>query len=123
MSKNKKLLLTLALVVAIGFSFLLFFGIGNAQKTSIQVWGFVFVIISEIIVYGAILGVTSRNSNTFSKAGILSLTSIYLILSLIVNVLLKSSFTTQKSILVCNFSILLGYAFVTIIIIFFKKEK
>lgn len=123
MSRNKKTLLTLAFVVAIGFSFLLFFGTGNTEKTSIQIGGFVFIIISELIVYGSILGVTSKNSNTFSKAGILSATSIYLIISLIINILLKASFTTLKSILVCNFSILLGYAFVAIIITFFKKEK
>ena len=123
MSRNKKVILTVALLIIIALSFLLFFGIGEVEKTQEQIVRFVFIIIDEVIVYGAILWATRKKCSAFSNIGVIGTTSIYTIISLIFNLLFIEIFKTVKNILVFNFSILLLFAFILTIVILLKKEN
>ena len=123
MSKNKKYITIIGLIIAILFSFLIFFGIGNAEKTQMQISSFIFVLLTEIIIFANIIILTSKKLNTFAIAGISSSTIIYAIISLIVNILFVGVFKTIRTNLVFNFGLLLIYLFVVVMVMLFKKEE
>ena len=123
MSKNKKYITIIGLIIAILFSFLIFFGIGNAEKTQMQISSFIFVLLTEIIIFANIIILTSKKLNTFAIAGISSSTIIYAIISLIVNILFVGVFKTIRTNLVFNFGLLLLYVFVVVMVMLFKKEE
>lgn len=121
--KNKKnIIILILLIIAVAFSSLLFFGIGSGEKTSMQISSFIFVILTEIIIFGNILFLTNKKTNTFTIAGFTSTAFIYSLVSLIFNVLLNPIFTTLKGNLIFNFSILLIYLFIDALVLLFKKE-
>lgn len=121
--KNKKnAVLCIALIIVIAFSLLLFFGIGEKQKTEIQISSFIFAIVTELVIFCNIFLMLNKKLNTFSVAGLSSTTFLYAGSSLLFNILLVDIFTTLRGILVFNFSILLIYLFIDTIIILFKKE-
>lgn len=123
--KNKKnVILCISLLIVIAFSMLLFFGIGELEKTGIQISAFIFIILTEVIVFAnAMIYTSSKKLNTFLIAGLGSTTFLYTIASLLFNVLLRGVFATLKGILIFNFSLLLIYLFISFIIILFKKES
>ena len=123
MSKNKKYITIIGLIIAILFSFLIFFGIGNAEKTQMQISSFIFVLLTEIIIFANIIILTSKKLNTFAIAGISSSSIIYAIISLIVNILFVGVFKTIRTNLVFNFGLLLIYVFVVVMVMLFKKEE
>ena len=123
MSKNKKIILTIALLIIVALSFLLFFGIGENKKSDIQIASFIFIVLDELITYGIILGTTNKKNNAFSISGLVSITVIYLIISLIFNGLLIGIFNSLRNILVFNFSAILIYALIIAVIFLAKKEE
>lgn len=123
MSKNKKIILTIALLIIIALSFLIFFGVGRNEKNNIETASFIFIILDELITYGIILWTTSKKNNAFSVAGLISITVIYLIISLIFNSLLIGIFNSLKNSLIFNFSAILVYLLIVTIIFLFKKEE
>lgn len=123
--KNKKnVILCISLLIVIAFSMLLFFGIGELEKTGIQISAFIFIILTEVIVFAnAMIYTSSKKLNTFLIAGVGSTTFLYATASLLFNVLLRGVFATLRGILIFNFSLLLIYLFISSIIILFKKES
>lgn len=123
MSRNKKLLTFIGLIILLLLTFLLFFGMGDTEKNGIQISSFIFILVNELILFGNIFLLTNKKLNTFSVAGISSLTFIYIVCSLLFNILFISLFKTVRAILVFNFSILLIYIFIYVMILWFKKEN
>ena len=123
MKKNKNIIINILLIIVIALSMLLFFGIGNTTKSGIQRSSFVFIIVTELIIYFNVRIILNKKLNTFTIAGLSSSTFIYSICSIVFNIILISIFQTVKNILVFNFSILLIYAFIVAIIMLFKKES
>lgn len=123
MKKNKNIIINILLIIVIALSMLLFFGIGNTTKSGIQISSFVFIIVTELIIYFNVRIILNKKLNTFTIAGLSSSTFIYSICSIVFNIILISIFQTLKNILVFNFSILLIYAFIVAIIMLFKKES
>lgn len=123
MKDKKNIILCISLIIVIAFSMLLFFGMGELEKTGIQISAFIFTILTEVIVFGNVMILTSNKKlNTFLIAGLSSTTFLYAVASLLFNVLLSGVFTTLRGILVFNFSLLLIYLFTSSIILLFKKE-
>ena len=123
MSDKKKIISTLGLVIVLAFSFLIFFGISTAEKTSVEISAFIFILITEFIVYGCTFLLTSKKLNTFMIAGISSITFLYAICSALFNILLIGIFNSIRGILIFNFSILLIYAFIIVLLFLFKSEE
>ena len=123
MKKNKNIIINILLIIVIALSMLLFFGIGNTTKSGIQISSFVFIIVTELIIYFNVLIILNKKLNTFTIAGLSSSSFIYSICSIVFNIILISIFQTVKNILVFNFSILLVYAFIVAIIMLLKKES
>lgn len=124
MSNNKKIICLSSLLVLLAFSFLIFFGFNTTEKTNIEISSFIFILLTEFLVIGNVLFVTTKKiNNAFTVAGISSLTFLYTIISLMVNVFFINVFSTLRGNLVFNFSILLIYLFIALAIFFFKKEE
>ena len=123
MKEKRNLILIVALFIVIAFTLLLFFGVGNNEKTGIQICGIIFTIITELIVFGNILFINNKKLNTFMIAGLSSTSFLYAICSIIFNSILFGVFKTIKSILIFNFALLLVYLFIDTMIFLFKKEE
>lgn len=122
--KNKKnIILSIALIIVIAFSFVIFYGVGDSPKTEIQTISFVFIIITELVVFANSLLITNKKMNMFAIAGLSTTTFLYAVVSIIINILAMGLFTTIKSIVVFNISIILIYLFIDTMIILFKKEN
>ena len=123
MSEKKKIITTVGLAILLAFSFLMFFGIDTDKKTGIEISAFIFTLVDEIILFGTILFLGNKKLNTFAISGIVSSIFIYLLVSLIFNVVLNSVFSTVRGILVFNFGVLLLYLLIVTIVFLFKKES
>lgn len=123
MKNNKNIIASLALLIILGLTSILFFGTSKVEKTAIEIISYIFIMISELIVFINILLFINKKVDTFTVAGLSSSTFLYLIFTLIFNILLIGIFNTVRGILIFNFSILLIYIFINTIIVFFKKEN
>lgn len=124
MNNKKNIILSFAFVLILALSLLIFLGNGEYPKSSISICSFIFIVITEIIVFAnALLLTNNKNCNTFMKAGFSSSVCIYTIASLFINILFTFIIKTLRTCLVTNFSLLIIYLFVDTIIILFKKGE
>lgn len=122
--KNKKnIILSIMLIILISLSFLLFFGINGDKKTEIQLATFAFIIFDELLLFGNIILFLNKKMNTFLIAGLSSTTFLYLISSLLINIIFKSIFTSLREVLVFNFSLILIYLLINSTILIFKRDE
>ena len=122
--KGKKLIIyTCISALVIALTFLCYFGFSSAAKTEIQNTSFVFIVISEVVFLGTIYLATRDEQNTFSRAGVVSASSIYIVISLILNIILKNIFETTRALITTNSIILILYLAIVLTVFLFKKEK
>ncbi len=123
MNKNKNIILTIILIIALALTSLIFFGTGDTDKTDIEIASYVFMLVTEVVSVVITMAISSKKDETFLVAGTSSITGIYFLISLGVNLLGANIFNSLRGILVCNFSIVLIYALIVAVILLFKKEK
>lgn len=122
--KNKKNgLIIMIFVILILLTSLMFFGLGSVEKNIVQIVSFLFIVITEIISMVSVLLLGSPKMNTYAIAGISSTTFIYAVVSLIVNILANTLFSTLRGIVVINFIIILLYLLLNVTILAFKKGE
>ena len=122
--KNKKNgLIIMIFVILILLTSLMFFGLGSVEKNIVQIVSFLFIVITEIISMVSVLLLGSLKMNTYAIAGISSTTFIYAVVSLIINILANTLFSTLRGIVVINFIIILLYLLLNITILAFKKGE
>ncbi len=122
--KNKKnIILSIMLIILISLSLLLFFGINSDKKTSIQLATFAFIIFDDVLLFGNIILFLNKKMNAFLIAGLSSTTFLYLISSLLINIIFKSIFTSLRGVLVFNFSLILIYILINTTILIFKRDE
>lgn len=121
---NKKIwILILSLIIMIAFSSLIFFGLFENEKNSVQLTSFIFIILTEIISFSSIGVVVSKKFNTFINSGILSTTFLYAVSSAFINILTSPLFVSSRKLTTVNIAILLIYLFIIAIIFMFRKEN
>lgn len=122
--KNKKNgLIIMIFVILILLTSSMFFGLGSVEKNIVQIVSFLFIVITEIISMVSVLLLGSPKMNTYAIAGISSTTFIYAVVSLIVNILANTLFSTLRGIVVINFIIILLYLLLNVTILAFKKGE
>ena len=121
MKNNKNIIICLSLFIVVAFSMLLFFCTGESIKNGIEISAFTFVFITELLAFINVMFIVNKKLNTFVIAGLSSTSFLYTVCSILFNVLLLGLFSTIKSILVFNFSILFIYLFLNMMIFLFKK--
>lgn len=123
MKDKKNIILSIAFLIIIAFTMLLFFGIGSFPKTGIQITSFIFILLAEILVFVNVMLILNKQKNTFLIAGLSSTSFIYTLVSILFNILLVGIFKSIKGILIFNFSILLIYLFISSMVVLFAKEN
>lgn len=122
--KGKKLLIYICLtLLVIVLSFVSYLGFSNTEKTSMQNLAFGFIIIVELIFFAMIYTITDEKSTTFLRVGVISTSSIYLLITLILNIFLYSMFTTIRALISINIIALIIFIGVILIIFLLKKER
>lgn len=122
--KGKKLIIyTCFSVLIVLLSFVIYYGFSDVEKTEIQNTAFAFTVIAEVIFFGMTYVLTREEVNAFTRAGIGSISVIYLLVSLILNILIKAVFQTVRTLIVTNVIVLIIYIAIILTIYLFKKEK
>lgn len=121
--KGKKLGIYSAIaVLVILLSFVINYGFSDIEKTSIQNTAFVFTIVAETLFFVAIYFITREGQNTFSRAGIASLSVIYIIVALLLNTVMQGQFNQVRSLVTTNIMVLMIYLVIALVVYLAKKE-
>ena len=122
--KGKKLAIYISFaLLIIVLSFVIYYGFTDAQKTDMQNVAFSFIIISEIIFFSMIYFVTRDKNNTFLKSGVISTSAVYIVALFILNIFLKTIFSTVRILVATNIILLILYIGVVLLIYLAKKEN
>lgn len=123
MSDKKKIIIFGLFFLVLAFTFLVYFGVNTNDKDEISICSIIFTLISELLLFGNILFLSSKKNNAFIVAGLGSLTTIYFIVAFIFNVFLIGLFNSLRGVLITNIILLMLYAFVALLIFLAKKEE
>ena len=121
-NNSNTLLKTIIFVIVLALTCLLFFGLGNSNKTSIQLIQFGFLVFAELVVYLSTIVPSMLNSKKLTSADIISAGILYAIGAFIINV--KLSFINDiKTLVVYNVAAILAYLLLIAIVVAMKKNK
>lgn len=121
MKKKKNLILVSLLILLLCISFLVFFGLFNDKKSSIDNIAFIFTIFTEFLIFINLVILLNKKTDTFLVSGTCSTMFLYIVCSIILNGLLKGLFTSSRSLIVVNIILILVYLFINFVILLFKK--
>lgn len=121
MKKKKNLILVSLLILSLCISFLVFFGLFNDKKSSIDNIAFIFIIFTEFLIFINLVILLNKKTDTFLVSGTCSTMFLYIVCSIILNGLLKGLFTSSRSLIVVNIILILVYLFINFVILLFKK--
>lgn len=121
MKKKKNLILVSLLILSLCISFLVFFGLFNDKKSSIDNIAFIFTIFTEFLIFINLVILLNKKTDTFLVSGTCSTMFLYIVCSIILNGLLKGLFTSSRSLIVVNIILILVYLFINFVILLFKK--
>ncbi len=124
MKKNSNesniLLKTIALIIIISITFLLFFGLNENSKTDVEIISFCFIILTEIVVYISFILPNLFNTKKLNKYDIISAGLLYAAISITINLPLKIA--EARPLIIYNVIAILIYFLIFIISILIKKK-
>lgn len=122
-SKNSNLLVkTIIFILFVALTCLIFFGLGNEDKTEMQLVAFGFILFAELVTYITVLIPGIKNLKKLVSSDITAWGSLYLITSLITNCACFSKISDIKTLVVIN-SIEIIIFLILICVILLKKKK
>ncbi len=124
MENNKRgsnyLIKTIIFVIIIALTCLLFFGLGNENKTDLELTGFGFLIGAEVVIMLSTILPGLIGTTNLSDADVISLGVLYGIASVIINIILKLE--TMRTLIVLNIAAILVYLILFFIVLMNKKK-
>lgn len=123
MKDKKSTIYKCFVLLVILLSFVIYYGFSDVAKTAIQNVSFAFIIITEIIFFGVIYFVCKQKNRLFLKSGVISVSSIYLLVNLILNIFLKTIFSKVRILIVINVILLIFYIGIILLINLAEKEN
>lgn len=123
--KGKKLLIyTSIAILTILLSLVLFYlGISNTPKTAMNNSCFAFVIVAEIVFYTMIYIATDKKFGTFTKTGVSVMSTLYILISLILNTVLQWIFGGNiRACITINISLIIIFS-IMILVVFLASGK
>lgn len=115
--KNSILKKILVFILIVALSFLLFFGLGDLEKTTNQLISFGILIFSELLIFLSVVLPSIKNK---SIEDLLSASILYTFMVIILNYIIRPSVT--KSLIVWNVALFIIYLIIVIIACFRKKK-
>ena len=119
-NESNNLLKTIALIIIIAITCLIFFGLNENSKTDVEIISFVFIIFTEVIVYFSFMLPNILNTKKLNNYDIISAGLLYALISLTINFAAK--ITEIRPLIVYNIIALLIYFLIFIIAILIKKK-
>ena len=124
MENNKRgsnyLIKTIIFVIIIALTCLLFFGLGNENKTDLELTGFGFLIGAEVVIMLSTILPGLIGTTNLSDADVISLGVLYGIASVIINIVLKLE--TMRTLIVLNIAAILVYLILFFVVLKNKKK-
>ena len=124
MENNKRgsnyLIKTIIFVIIIALTCLLFFGLGNENKTDLELPGFGFLIGAEVVIMLSTILPGLIGTTNLSDADVISLGVLYGIASVIINIVLKLE--TMRTLIVLNIAAILVYLILFFVVLMNKKK-
>jgi uncharacterized integral membrane protein len=124
MENNKRgsnyLIKTIIFVIIIALTCLLFFGLGNENKTDLELTGFGFLIGAEVVIMLSTILPGLIGTTNLSDADVISLGVLYGIASVIINIVLKLE--TMRTLIVLNIAAILVYLILFFVVLMNKKK-
>ena len=124
MENNKRgsnyLIKTIIFVIIIALTCLLFFGLGNENKTDLELTGFGFLIGAEVVIMLSTILPGLIGTTNLSDADVISLGVLYGIASVIINIILKLE--TMRTLIVLNIAAILVYLILFFVVLMNKKK-
>ena len=115
--KNSILKKSLVFILIVILSFLLFFGLGDLEKTTNQLISFGILIFSEVLIF---LSIILPSIKSKSIEDLLSASVLYTFMTIILNYIIRPSLT--KSLIVWNVALFIIYLIIVILVCFKKKK-
>lgn len=115
--KSSILKKSLVFILIVILSFLLFFGLGDLEKTTNQLISFGILIFSELLIF---LSIILPSIKSKSIEDLLSASVLYTFMTIILNYIIRPSLT--KSLIVWNVALFIIYLIIVIIVCFKKKK-
>lgn len=123
MTGKKRVVYVSLSILIIVLSFVVYFGFSKIDKTYMENIAFGAFILTELIFFTMIYLVSKKETSLFVRAGNTSVSVIYLISSLIINVFLQSFFELANTLITTNVVLLIFYLAIVLLIYLFKKER
>lgn len=101
MSKNI-LIKTIIFILAVALTSLIFFGLGNEDKTEMELTAFIFLMASEFIVYLSVLIPSLLNLKKLKDSDIISCGILFMIATILINCVFFSSIKDLKTLIIYN---------------------
>jgi hypothetical protein len=117
---SNSLIKTLVFLIIVSLYCLLFFGLGDSNKTDMQLASFGFIMFAILVVYLSSLLPGVIGSKRLTTADAVSAGMIYAIAAFIINHIVV--FTEMKTLVVINFAAILAYLLLFTIVVSMKKK-
>ncbi len=124
MEKDSNVLLkTIIFIIIVGLTCLLFFGLGDSDKTSMQLWAFGFIGLAEAVVYFTTLMPGMLKDTKLTGADVISAGVLYAVASLLINAVFFSAIDSVKTLIVINSAAFLAFLLLITVVVLTKKKK
>ncbi len=123
MKSSNLLVKTIIFILAVVLSCLIFFGLGNDNKTDMELFAFGFLMFAELVLYITILIPGIKNLKKLNGADIISCGVLYTITSFITNCGFFSSFDSIKNLVIVNAIEIVIFMIIFCMVLLKKKEK
>ena len=119
---SNTLLKTIIFLIIAGFTCLIFFGLGDTEKTDMQLVGFGFIMFAELVIYLSAILPGLIGTKNLTDADVISVGILYALGSFAINYLFLDSITEMRYLIVYNVGAILLYLLLFSIVTLTKKK-
>ena len=116
------LLKTIIFLIVVGFTCLIFFGLGDTDKSDMQLVAFGFIMFAELVIYLSALLPGLIGTTKLTDADVISCGILYALGSFAINYLFLGSITEMRTLIVYNIAAILLYLLLFVIVVLMKKK-
>ncbi len=116
------LIKTIIFILAIAIACLIFFGLGNEDKSDMEIVAFGFIMFSALMAYVTILVSGIKNFKTINGSDLTACGVLYLIASIVTNWIFFTSMEDMKTLVIINIIEIIAFLIVFCSVMLRKKK-
>lgn len=93
---------TIIFILVVALTSLIFFGLGNSDKTNVELVSFGFITFAELVVYLTLVTPSFINLKKLSSSDFTAIGALYFISSVILNIVFLNEFNDVKTLVIYN---------------------